>query len=76
MKVNDVVIPKDPLYPFVSGCGYYTHAIIASMDPFVIISERGDMLWRATVTPDSVIALCQAHPDIVQVVQERLYISP
>jgi hypothetical protein len=75
MKVNDVVIPKDPRYPFVSGCGYYTHAIIASMDPFIIISDRGDMLWRTTVTPESVIALCQAHPDIVTVVQERLSIS-
>lgn len=28
------------------GCGYYNCAVVASIDPFVLVSEEGDMLWR------------------------------
>jgi hypothetical protein len=32
------------------GCGQYDRAVIASLEPFVLVSEWGDMLWRSTVT--------------------------
>ena len=24
----------------------YTHAIVVNLDPFVLVSEEGDMLWQ------------------------------
>lgn len=31
------------------GSGTYARAVVASMDPFVLVSKSGDMLWRSTV---------------------------
>ena len=58
--------------PLRSGCSYYTHAIVASVDPFVLISEQGDMMWRSTVEPDDFIFLCKAHSDVMKIVDKRL----
>ena len=77
MKIGDVAISRIDqegrmVNPLRSGCSYYTHAIVASVDPFILISEEGDMKWSATVAPSDFIFLCQAHPDITGVVLERL----
>ena len=72
MKIGDVVVPEPRSgYVLRSGCSWYTHAIVVSLDPFVLVSEWGDMLWRATVRPDLFIALCQAHPEITARALER-----
>lgn len=31
-----------------SGCGMYSHAIVVSANPLVLVSEETDMLWSAT----------------------------
>ena len=49
MKIGDRVIPKAHRYVLRSGCGVYPYAIVKSIDPFVLVSEDGDMTWRATV---------------------------
>lgn len=65
MRIGDVVVPSpNSNYVLACGCGWYTHAIVASMDPFVLVSEQGDMRWSATIKPEYFIALCQAHPEI------------
>jgi hypothetical protein len=71
MKVGDVVVATGD-FQLVCGSGRYSHAIVASVDPLVLVSEHGDMLWRSTVNESNVRALCQAHPDIVAVAIRRL----
>ena len=69
MKIGDVVVPAHNAaelaghrYTFVLHCGsgMYSHAIVASLEPFALVSESGDMLWTATVKPEYFTALCQA----------------
>lgn len=75
MKVGDVVVPRqggcsryEPGGTFVLHCGsgMYTHAIVASLKPFALVSEHGDMLWTATVEPDYFLPLCQASEEIMK----------
>lgn len=65
MKVGDVVISRDGPWstksPLVSGCGMYTHAICVSVEPFVLVSEEGDMMWSC-LNPANYVGLCEAHP--------------
>lgn len=66
-----VVIPN-PGTDLVSGSCRYTHAIVASEFPFVLVSEWGDMMWAETIKPTDVTVICRAHPDVWEVVQNRL----
>jgi hypothetical protein len=36
------------------GSGVYECAVVVSVDPFVLVSQEGDMLWGATITPGMV----------------------
>jgi hypothetical protein len=60
MKIGDVVIPVGDT---VLACGC---AIVASVEPFVLVSVEADMLWGAGVLPWEVRALCQASPEVVE----------
>jgi len=71
VKVGDVVVPIKGAV-LACGSGRYTHAICMGVTPFVLVSEEGDMVWTATVEPQYFQALCQAHPDIVEVCRKRL----
>ena len=53
LRIGDVVeaIPPNAL---ACGSGLYPHAVVVSVKPFILISESGDMLWRATQTPADV----------------------
>jgi hypothetical protein len=44
MLVGDVAIPIRGTTLF-CGSGTYTHAIVASVEPFVLMSEEADMRW-------------------------------
>lgn len=70
MKVGDIVIAKD--WESTLHCSHYkyTHAIIANLNPFILVSELGDMLW-AKLDPNNYISLCQAHPDITNTAIKR-----
>jgi len=61
VKVGDVMVPREGPYSgsLACGSGIYTHAILVSVEPFVMVSEEGDMLW-ACATPSNYVALCQA----------------
>jgi len=43
MKIGDILVKNDGY--LTSGCFVYTHAILVSLSPFVMVSEGGDMLW-------------------------------
>lgn len=47
--VGDKVEPIHHYFTLASGCEYYTHAYVVNNNPFQLISEGGDMLWRSTV---------------------------
>lgn len=63
MKKGDIVLAaanKDPLH---CGSSVYPFAICVSVDPFVLVSSSGDMLW-SNKDPNSVYSLhCRVHPD-------------
>jgi hypothetical protein len=44
MQIGDAVIPKQD-YCLVSGCNWYPGAIVVSLNPFVLVSTKGDMIW-------------------------------
>lgn len=45
LERGDLVIPKDPHDVLHCGSGVYPYAFVVSVDPFVLISESGDMVW-------------------------------
>lgn len=54
------------------GSGVYSHAIVGSVDPFVLVSQCGDMVWHATVKPEYFDFLCLASEEIQKTVRNRL----
>jgi len=71
MLVGDVVVPKGEK-TLHCGTGIYTHAIVGSLDPFILVSDDGTMLWCVTWEKYDVIALCQASEAIQQTVKRRI----
>lgn len=71
MKIGDVVIPASPKYPFACGTGTYTHAICMWVDPFVLISDWGDMVWTH-LEPERCIALCLADSSVRKMCEDRM----
>lgn len=63
MMVGDVVIPVCDAF-LVKGHCRYDCAIVASVDPFVLVSVEGDTIWINNVCPRDIIPLCQAALDI------------
>lgn len=47
--VGVVVAPKKDRFWLRSGCSSYNVAVCMSVEPFVLISEEGDMMWTDTV---------------------------
>lgn len=60
MKVNDIVIAK-PGSILRSGSECYGYVICMQVEPMVLVSPEGDMLWHKMM-PSDVIALCEASP--------------
>lgn len=56
LQVGDVVRTRDSLNPLHGGSGIYQVAVVVSINPFVLISIEGDMMWSITRTPHDVIA--------------------
>jgi hypothetical protein len=51
-QVGDVMIPISLHNQLVSGCAAYTHAICVSVEPFVMVSQEGDMMWTQQKVQD------------------------
>lgn len=63
MEIGDVMVPAPGSRVVLAcGTGTYTHAICVSVEPFVMVSQAGDMIWTCQ-NPEHFIALCRAHPD-------------
>lgn len=52
-KIGDLVRTKDrSRFVLASSAGEYPYAIVASVSPFVLISEGQDMMWYVTIKPE------------------------
>jgi len=54
LKARDEVKPNGVGF-LRSGAGYYECAVVASLEPFTLVSRTGDMLWRCTIKPENFI---------------------
>lgn len=53
MKIGDIVVSKDEkVFKLHSGCQSYAYAIVTSLEPFVLMSLEGDMMWDTTIKPE------------------------
>lgn len=74
MKVGDTVIAKGGRELLFCGSGMYGCAVVASLDPFILISEEADMRWGTLEAKDFEVAPNhETHPDVKKAVMERLY---
>jgi hypothetical protein len=71
MKVRDIVTPIDGGV-LRSGASSYDHAIVATLDPFTLISEEGDMEWSLTVEQKDFISHGTAPKNIWVKVLDRM----
>ena len=51
MKEGNIVIHKDGRY-LRSGSNMYSVAVVAKLDPFILISIETDMLWISTINQE------------------------
>ena len=76
MRVGDVAVPnRDSVAEgrfLRCGSGRYSHAIVGSVEPFVIVSSDASMVWAHTWKPEQMEFLCQASAEIVALVKDRL----
>jgi hypothetical protein len=70
IKIGDKVIPIDSKCVLHCGTGTYPHAICVSVEPFILISEEGDMRWDKQKIQDYT-SLGLVSSDIWKVCMER-----
>jgi hypothetical protein len=59
--IGYVAMPISDHNPLRSGSKAYSYAICVSVAPFVLVSPRGDMLWRCTVNEPDYRFICLAN---------------
>lgn len=78
VEVGAVVIPtgsKGALAsPPILGRGIvdFGYAVVVSMTPFVLVSERGNMRWETTVSMADYTAVGKAKPEVLAICNTRL----
>lgn len=71
-EVGDVVMSINPGFWLRSGCYSYDDAVVASLDPFLLISREGDMSWSATILPEWFQRVGRAGDETMKRVLARL----
>ena len=71
--VGDLVRPISEECLLASGCSRYDFAVVVSVNPFVLVSEKSDMKWSSTVKPENFIAFGTAKPEMLERCRRRLY---
>ena len=72
MEIGSLVAPKSDRDPLVSGASWYDCAIVASIKPFILISEAGDMSWQATVKAEQFDEVGKASAETARNALDRL----
>lgn len=74
MEIRDIVRPING-FILHSGSSQYDYAIVASLVPFILISEEGDMMWSSTVKQVNFVSNGRASKNIWKNVQKRMKIE-
>jgi len=72
MIVGSIVKPIDQRNVLHCGSGTYPYAICVSLNPFILISEEGDMRWSATVKAENYEEIGVASKAQMKVCFDRL----
>ena len=70
-NVGDVVCPTKDTH-LRSGSDWYTHAIVVSAKPLVLVSSEGDMRWSATVDDMDLKVVGKATRQTMKICNTRL----
>jgi len=72
-EIGDLVAYKsEKLGILRTGMSWYAHAVVASLKPFILVSEDGDMLWQATVKSNSFKKVGEADKEAIVNVLKRM----
>lgn len=71
MNIGDLVRAKPGKDPLCCGSGTYPHAVVISLEPFVMVSEETDMRWSCYPVED-VEVFGKALPETVMKCERRL----
>ncbi len=73
IEVGDVVVAANGQTTelLFSGCDRYMCAVCVSVNPFILISERGDMRW-STKNIEDFVSTCKAPSDVFKICMDRL----
>lgn len=73
MKVGDIVSPTiESRFKLVSGCSYYTEAVVISEEPLILVSLESDMMWSATIKKEYFEVVGKASKKILKKCNRRL----
>lgn len=70
LQVGDLVESVPP-YFLRSGSGVYNNAVVVAVNPTILVSEYGDMLWSATLYEGCVKPVGKALPKAFSVAMSR-----
>jgi hypothetical protein len=73
MFIGDIVVPK-PGSSKVLHCAtsIYENAVVGFLDPFVLVSQSGDMVWSVSWEPEELEVIGTASLAVQDVVRKRL----
>ena len=72
-KIGQIVVAIDvSKTPLHCGSGMYPCAICVSVEPFVLVSESGDMMWTQH-NPDNFVAKGMADLAVIRTAMERYF---
>ncbi len=69
-EIGDLVEAIPP-WALACGSGRYPRAVLVSVEPFVAVSEQGDMMWNTTIKPEKVRRIGKALPEVFAVALKR-----
>jgi hypothetical protein len=73
MKVGDIVCPtSESHYNLRTGCGWYSEAVVVSLEPFILVSTDTDMMWSATIKLEYFEVVCKAFKKLLKKCMKRL----
>jgi len=74
MKIGDIVEPNGiEDYVLACGSGVYPNAVVANIDPLVLISDTGDMRWSASIKEEWFRVIGTADKYIMERVEDRIH---
>lgn len=71
MKVGNLVVPMEPQHGLYSGAGQWSSAVVASVEPFLLVCKESDMKW-STKKAEDFHPVGQATPEMINAIQHRL----